>query len=299
MGIRRRTFLKRAAAGLGAALVGGKLAAAERPKPGHFDPYEMVPLGKTGLRVSRVGLGTGMRGGRRQSNQTRLGEKRFDALVRHCYDQGVRLFDLADTYGSHTHLARAMKRVPREEYVIITKVWLHRGGLPERERPAADLTVKRFLKELQTDYIDVVLLHCQRRSNWPAIRRRNMDLLAKLKEQGLIRAHGVSVHSLAALEAAAREPWVDSVNARINPYGVAMDGPPQKVVPVLKRIHQAGKGVVGMKIIGEGRFRNSDEKRDRSVSFALGLGCVDAMVVGFESPREVDDLAARVRKVAR
>jgi hypothetical protein len=118
-----------------------------------------------------------------------------------------------------------------------------------------------------------------------------------LKEKGYVRALGVSCHSLGALQAAAREPWVESVHARINPYGMSMDGPPEKVVPVLKEIHAAGKGVVGMKIMGEGRLRNDDERRDASVKYALTLGCVDVLNVGCESMAEVDDLAARVRRV--
>jgi hypothetical protein len=77
-----------------------------------------------------------------------------------------------------------------------------------------------------------------------------------------------------------------------------MDAKPDKVVPVLKKIHAAGKGVVGMKLIGEGKFRNSDELRDKSVKFVLGLGCVDVLNVGFEKPEEIDDFAARVRKVS-
>jgi aryl-alcohol dehydrogenase-like predicted oxidoreductase len=295
MRIRRRTFLHGTAAGVGAALVRRPADAAE----GTFDPFERVPLGKTGIQVTRVGLGTGMRGWNRQSNQTRLGEKRFNALLRHAFDRGVRLFDLADLYGTHPHFARAMKGVPRDQYVILTKVWLHDRGLPEDERPPADETVQRFLKELGTDYIDIVLLHCQMDADWPKKRQDHMARLARLKERGVIRAHGVSIHGLEALKTAAKEPWVDTVNTRINPYGVKMDGPPEKVVPVLEQMHAAGKGVVGMKIIGEGRFRDDDAKRDASVRSALTLGWVDAMVVGCEAPAEVDDLAARVRKVPR
>jgi aryl-alcohol dehydrogenase-like predicted oxidoreductase len=296
MRIERRTFLKGAAAGIGTALAGRVTAA---PDASRFDPYEMVPLGRTGLKVSRVGLGTGMRGWLRRSNHTRMGEARFDALVTHCYEQGVRLFDLADLYGTHPHFARAMRRFPRESYTIITKIWVHPRGLPEQERPLADAVVERFLKELGMDTIDIVLLHCQMAADWTTSQRPHMDALAKLKEQGKIRAHGASIHSLPALKAIPNEPWVDTVNSRINPYGVKMDGPPNQVVPVLKQIHAAGKGVVGMKIIGEGQFRESGEKRDRSVRFALGLDCVDAMVVGCETPEEVDDLAQRVRKVKR
>jgi aryl-alcohol dehydrogenase-like predicted oxidoreductase len=247
--------------------------------------------------VSRVGLGTGMRGWLRQSNHTRMGPERFDKLVRHCYEGGVRLFDMADLYGTHPHFARAAKGLPRDSYTIITKLWLNRGGLPERKRPPADESVKRFLRELGTDYIDVVLMHCQTRPDWPTRQSDHMSRLAKLKEQGVIRAHGVSIHSIPALKTAAKEPWVDSVNTRINPFGVKMDGPPDQVVPVLKRIHAAGKGVVGMKIIGEGRFRNDEARKDASVKYALTVGCVSACVVGCETPAELDDLAARARKV--
>jgi hypothetical protein len=126
-----------------------------------------------------------------------------------------------------------------------------------------------------------------------------MDILAKLKQKGVIRAHGVSCHSIPALEAAAAEPWVDSVHARINPYGARMDGPVDTVVAALKKISAAGKGVVGMKIIGEGAFRNDDEKRDESVKFSLKLGCVNVLNVGFEKTEEIDDFTTRVRKVSR
>ena len=184
-------------------------------------------------------------------------------------------------------------------YGIITKIWFRPGGTPDKERPDADVVVQRFLKEVGTDYLDLVLLHCVESPKWPEELRKQMDILARLKEKGLIRAHGVSCHSLPALEAAATEPWVDSVHARINPYGMSMDDKPEKVAPVLKRIHDAGKGVVGMKIIGEGRLRDDDAKRNETAKYVLGLGCVDILNVGFEKVEEIDDFADRVKKVPR
>ena len=261
------------------------------------DPYALVPLGRTPLKVSRVCLGTGMRGGGRASNHTRLGKEKLEALIRESFDRGVRLFDLADLYGTHPYVIPALRGIARDRYQVATKIWWMRGGLPEDERPDSDVAVARFLRELKTDYLDLVLLHCVTSARWPQDLRRQMDLLSGLKEKGIVRALGVSCHSLAALEAAAAEPWVDSVHARINPYGMSMDGAPDAVVPVLRRIHDAGKGVVGMKIMGEGRLRSDDERRDASVRFALTLGCVDVLNVGCESIAEVDDLAARVRRV--
>ena len=299
MRIQRREFVKRSALSIGGILAGVQLTRAAEPKPSQFDPYETVPLGRTKLKVSRFCLGTGMHGGNRESDHTRMGKQRFDALIQGAYDRGIRLFDMADLYGTHPHLIPALKGIPRDKYAIVTKIWVHPGGLPEAERPTADVVVARFLKEIGTDYLDLVLLHCVSSPKWPDELRPQMADLSKLKDKGVIRAHGVSCHSVGALEAAAAEPWVDSVHARINPYGMSMDDKPEKVVPVLKKLHAAGKGVVGMKIIGEGRLSNDPEKRDESARFVLDLGCVDVLNIGFEKTEEIDDFAGRVRKVAR
>ncbi len=280
-------------------LAGASFSGAKESIPPRFDPYEPVSLGKTKIKMSRVCMGTGVHGGKRESNQTRMGKEKFQSLIQGAYERGVRVFDMADLYGTHPYLIPALKSVPRQDYVIISKIWWDKGGIPEAERPDADVVIPRFLKELGTDYIDLVLLHCVRSAKWNDELSKQMSILAKFKEKGVIRGHGVSCHHLDALETAAAEPWVDSVHARINPYGMSMDGPADKVAPVLKKIHDAGKGVVGMKIIGEGKLRDDDEKRHESVRYVLGLGCVDILNVGFEKIEEVDDFASRVRKVER
>ena len=295
--MKRREFLTMSLAGVGGVLLGSRFTLAQEQKPKTFDPYELVPLGKTKIKVSRIGFGTGMRGGNRQSNQTRLGKEKFESLLQASYERGVRLFDLADLYGTHPYLAGALAKMKRKDYVISTKIWWRRGGIPDKERPDSDMVVQRFLKELNTDYIDIILLHCVDTAKWPEELSKQMEMLDGLKKKGIIRAHGVSCHSFEALEAAASEPWVDSIHVRINAYGEKMDAPVEKVVPVLKKMHDAGKSVIGMKLIGEGSFRDSDEKRDGSIRYVLGLGCVNAMVVGFEKVEEIDDFAARVRKV--
>jgi len=297
MNIKRREFIKKSAIGAGGMLLGAQLGAAENPSVKFHDPYAPVQLGKTDLKFTRVCMGTGTHGSQRSSNQTRKGRDVFVKLLRDAYDRGVRTYDLADLYGSHTYVPEALAGLPRDSYSLISKIWWSHGGLPESERPDADVVVARFLKELKTDHIDLLLLHCVTAPDWPDQLRQPMDMLSKLKAQGKIRALGVSCHSLAALDAAAAEPWVESVHTRINPYGMSMDGSPEEVVPALKKLHAAGKGVVGMKIIGEGRLRNDDARRDESVKYVLGLGCVHILDVGFESVNEIDDFAARVRKV--
>ncbi|MBN2138444.1 MAG: aldo/keto reductase [Sedimentisphaerales bacterium] len=300
MEMKRREFLAKSIVGAGGLLLGAGCVAA-RQESSMYDPAEIVPLGRTKIKVSRVGLGTGMRGGGRQSNHTRMGQEKFDALALGCYERGMRLFDVADLYGTHPFLASALKKMPRKDYVVTSKIWWRSGGLPEKERPGADVVIPRFLKELKTDYIDLVLLHCVESEKWPTELSDYMNALAGLKKKGLIRAHGLSCHSLDALRTSINEAWVDSVHARINPYAAKMDvnriEDVPKVEAVLKELRARGKAVIGMKVLGEGAFRDSDEKRDGSIKYALESGCMDAMVIGFEKPNEIDDFAARVRKV--
>ena len=296
MKINRRQFLESTTLAAGSLLLGGRLCRADTPiVKKALDAADVVPLGKSGLKVSRLMLGTGMKGGQRQSNHTRMGAEKFNALVRGAHERGSRFFDLADLYGTHEFFAGAVKDIPRADYAVTTKIWWGRGGIPEPDRPDADVVVKRFLKELKTDYLDLVLLHCVTSGKWPDELQKQMELLADLKKKGAIRAHGVSCHSLPALKAAAKEPWVDSIHARINPYGASMDGKPEDILPVLREAKSNGKGVVGMKIIGEGRFRNDVDKKNASVRFASESGCVDVLLVGCENLVELDEVRQMIR----
>jgi len=262
------------------------------PSDAKRDPLAIVPLGKT-LNACRISCGTGMRGRPgRQTNQTLLGKKTFEALLGYAYDKGIRQFDMADMYGTHPYVGRALKDKPRGDIQLVTKIWTHPGWLQEDERPLADVLVKRFLEELRTDYIDVVQIHGQSRPDWNLRERRQMEALDRLKADGLIRAHGLSVHSIPALKTAAEEPWVDVVHVRINPFERNTD-PMAETVPLLKRIHDAGKGVIGMKLIGEGAFDAG--KRRETLDFVMGLGTVDCMTVGFEKPEEIDEFISSIQ----
>jgi aryl-alcohol dehydrogenase-like predicted oxidoreductase len=299
--LNRRTFLASTLASVGGAVLVRSGVAAELPKAAAkvaegaapVNPFEIVPLGKTGLKVSRISCGTGMRGSQRQSNQTRMGEEKFGALLKDFYDRGGRFFDMADLYGSMPFVGKAMK-ANRDQCVYLTKIWTGGGGIPEAERPDASVVVERFRKELQTDVVDVVLIHCQMAGDWADKQKKYMDSLEDLKAKKLIRAHGVSVHSLDALKVAAKNPWVDVFNVRINHAGQNMDGPPDQVAPILKEAHENGKGIVGMKLCGEGKWANDPDARSKAVKFVLGLGTVDAMTVGFEKVSEIEDFQNRV-----
>lgn len=241
---------------------------------------QQVEIGKTGVKVSYLGLGTGTVGVKHSSNQTRLGTVKFARMVRHALDLGVNYFDVADIYGSHQYLRAALKGVPRESYVVESKIWF-------RTSQDAQADLDRFLVELNTDYIDILFLHCVVDPNWATDLRAMEDVLEAAKRKKLIRAHGISIHNLDVLKGVADNPWVDTVLARINPAGVNMDGKPEDVVPVFRKLHAAGKGVTGMKILGEGKIA---DRREESLKYVLGLDCVDAIVIGFESPEQIDDI---------
>jgi aryl-alcohol dehydrogenase-like predicted oxidoreductase len=288
--LNRRDFMTHSTAAATVALAAGTTATAA---PGRVrtalpkGPGDKVTLGKTGIQVSLVGMGTGSIGSGQASNQTRLGIKGFGRVVRHALDHGVCFFDVADQYGSHVYLREALKGVPRENYVIQTKT--HATNLAD-----ARSHLERYRLELGVDYIDIVLLHCMQKAGWPHDHTGSMEYLMKAKEEKIIRAHGTSCHGMPPLRTSAKDPFVEVDLARINPEGLSMDNTqkPDEVASVLEEMHAAGKGVVGMKILGEGKI-NTPERKDASLRYVLGLGSVDAFIIGFESTEQIDDLLKR------
>lgn len=297
--ISRREFMITLAAGAGTALM-GRTANAISP-PGRipvFDPFETITLGRTGIKTTLLGMGTGYSGYNRSSNITRNGVA--ETIIRTAYEKGIRFFDCADSYGTHPFTAAALKGIPRENYVLGTKMWVTDGGIPDKERPDASIVVDRFRKELNTDYIDLVQLHCMTTGEWCDQQKRFMDGLENLKAKNIIRGHGVSVHSFDALKVASEHAWVDVIHVRINPFGDAMDNrDPSLVVPVIKKFSDNGKGVIGMKLIGGGSLKNDPAKVQESLKFVLGLGTVDLLIVGFEKPEQIDNYIERIRNVQK
>ncbi|HWQ54114.1 MAG TPA: aldo/keto reductase [Bryobacteraceae bacterium] len=246
---------------------------------------DRVALGPMKVALSRLALGSGTNGGGGSSNQTRkLGLNGFADLLAAGYDQGITFWDAADQYGTHPHLKAGLKRVPREKLAILTKT--HAVTAEDARRD-----IDRFRRELGTDYIDILLLHCMMDADWPQRRKGAMEYIAEAREKGIVRTHGVSCHTLEALKTAARTPWVQVDLARINPAKVAMDAEPQTVLGVLREMKAAGKGVIGMKILGAGRLRS---RADEMLQYALSLDCVDCFTIGAESREEMLDLVRKI-----
>jgi aryl-alcohol dehydrogenase-like predicted oxidoreductase len=227
-------------------------------------------------------MGTGTVGYGGRSNQTHLGMGSFSALLLNGYhENGLRFFDAADSYGSHPYVATALKQLPRDKVCVLTKT-------DNRDPAGVRADLDRFRRELGTDYLDVVLIHCVTEGDWTTRYRGVMDGLSEAKQKGIIRAHGVSCHSIQALRAAAASPWVEVDLVRLNPIGSHMDADPETVIGVIKQMRADGKGIIGMKILGQGDMR---DRPAEAIRYALGTGVLDAFTIGAESRTEQNDLA--------
>ncbi len=281
----RREFIGRTACAAGALLLG---ACSTTPqKTAKRTAVDQVTLGKTGLKLSRLGFGTGSNGGNVQHS---LGQEQFNSLIQYAYDQGITYFDCAQSYQTFEWMAGAIKSLPREKLFIQSKI----GGQP----PDILAAIDKHRKVFNTDYVDSMLIHCMTKDRWTDDFKRIMDGYNESKEKKWILAKGVSCHSLPALRAATSSDWTEVHLVRVNPQAKYIDGmaetwdkPGTDLNPVmteLQSMRAKGRGVIGMKIIGNGDFTNPED-RERSIRFAMSRPELDAIVIGFKSTQEIDE----------
>jgi len=293
MDMKRRSFLRNSLFGLGGVSVvaGMNEATAAPASVWQKYPFSTDPVGRVKLtpqiETSRIGLGTGMAGYNHSSSLTRMDRSKAEGIIRHCYDSGVRFYDCADLYGTHEIISSTLKDKPRDSYTLSSKVWPH-GGL-NKDFPPCDVVVKRFLKELNAEYLDLVQIHCMSNGNWEEEFKRYEEELEKCKEQGLIRGHGVSCHTLDAIQVAAKSPFVDAFHLPLNTKGARMGGSFEDTVEAGQEAQKNGKGIICMKLIGEGQLHDYEERK-ASIDKVVRSGIVDVYIVGFEECSQVDEL---------
>ena len=287
----RRQFIERTAAMAGGVLLAPLAARAA----GKMTAVDQVPLGKTGLKLSRLGIGCGTNGGRVQQG---LGQEQFTRMIRYAYDQGITYIDIARSYRTHGMLGEAIKGLPREKLFILTKM----GGVPDNPLEEID----KYRQTYGVDYIDALLVHCTITPGWDNERKRVMDAMQEAKDKKIILAHGVSCHSLPALARSVELDWVDVHLVRVNPQGAHVDTPRSDtwnaesnashvpaVMEQIKRMKEKGRGIIGMKILGEGDFTNPED-REKSIRFAMQSGLLDSVTIGFKGPDEIDEAIQRM-----
>ena len=289
----RRDFLKTSLAATVLGRIGGAISAPAAKR----SATDWVTLGKSGVQVTRLAFGTGTFGGRVQRG---LGQEQFTRLVRHAYDRGIRFFETADAYtGMPQMLATALKGIPRDSYRLMTKYRLR-----DTDNPKA--TMERLRKDLNSEYLDILLMHCVRSPLWPEELKSLREELSEAKAKKVILAHGASVHGLLPLRAFPGTEWLDVALLRVNHNGTRMDtlqmrdtddlGNVDEVVSHARKIRAQGTGVLGMKLVGEGRF-TSPEEREAALKFVMGLGAVDAVTIGYKSTAEIDEAIERMNRV--
>ncbi len=293
--ITRRQFIKGTAALAGTALL-SSCAIVPLGKKCTPTAVDQVTLGKTGLKLSRLGFGTGHNSGRTLQE---LGTEKFNGLIRYAYEMGITYIDTAKNYGTHTMIRDAIKGLPRERFFILTKM----SRLPEKPLEVID----SYRQELGVDYIDCLLMHCMVEPNWDQTHKKLMDAFEEARAKKIILSHGVSCHSLSALKKAAELDWVDVNLVRINPQGAYVDTTVESwnaksdasnvpsVLEQIKVMRKSRHGVIGMKLIGDGKFTNPDD-REKSIQFVMQSGLVDAVVIGFKSTAEIDEAILRINR---
>jgi predicted aldo/keto reductase-like oxidoreductase len=301
--IDRRRFLKTTAGAAALGTAGVLPASTLMPKaiPAINRPLPLVCLGRTGIETTRLCFGTGGRWNDPVAQRRSLRVPQLTELIRHAFDRGIRLFDLADLYGTHACFREALVGMDRSQVTILTKLWWRYDGpeeqanLPARRRMTR-ATVERFRRELAVDQLEIVLLHGLTHSNWDKQLAPYIDALSEEKSQGRIRAVGCSCQNLAALQSAAQHPWVDIIQTSVNiDDGLAQmtDGSPDEVEAALCTARQRGKAIIGMSAFDMG---HRPSQYDAQLKYLQESDLVDAIALGFETPEQIDNSLHLIHK---
>ena len=249
---------------------------------------DWVPLGKSGVKVTRLAFGTGSHSGQVQRE---LGQEQFNRLVRHAYDQGIRFFETAESYGDmHRMLGIALKGIPRDSYKLMSKVTTRPGTDPAQK-------FDELRKLANTEYFDIMLLHWQHTGTWPTDSAKWQDGIEEAQHKKVVVSRGASVHGLPALRQVPKTKWLDVAMIRMNHNGTAMDaedyntsgpGNVSEVTSHVKQVRTDGMGVISMKLVGEGRFTNRDDRK-AAMRYAFRTAGVDCVTVGYKNTAEIDE----------
>lgn len=281
----RRHFIK-AGVAAGALATTGTLSLAAEAATKKDWATEWVTLGKSNVKVTRLAFGTGTFNG---EVQQQLGQEGFTRLVRYAYDRGIRFFETAESYGeSQQMLGVALQGLPRESYRLMSKV-----TTDDSDNPVEHLN--QMLRNSKTDYFDIMLLHWQHTAAWPENTKPWQDAIIEAQDKKKIVGRGASVHGLPALRQVPGDDWLDIGMIRCNQTGKDMDaesfmaptGDVPVVVSYIKKTLGAGKGVISMKLAGEGTFNH--EQRQQAMRFAFRHAGVDSVTVGYKSTAEIDE----------
>lgn len=282
--------------------------------------YEAIRNGE--IKLSKIGFGTGSSGYTGINLQAKLTEKQMADVLIYAYDRGINFWDTAYSYGMYPHFREALKQIPRERIIIATK-------FSDSSGKSIVVKITETLRALNTDYLDICLLHGVRNAFEIKMRSGALKALIKAKEKGYVRNVGVSSHGIGAIEASLDIPEIEVLFARINWSGVSMDEYQERFLPKLMAIpygKEFARKIIPKKIIPsfsaqvESMQSNAHEQEvvknllqkchninkfivgmkifgagaltndiEKSLKFIMSLKYVNAFVLGMTSKEEVDE----------
>jgi 1-deoxyxylulose-5-phosphate synthase len=236
---------------------------------------DKVSYGQTGLVVSRLNYGCGLMGRLRYQ----LTPEEGGDLLRQAFDLGINFWDTADGYGTHPHVAAALRQVPRDQVVVSTKT-------KAKDRVGATDDIDRFRRELGVDELDVVLLHGVMSRDELAARSGAWDALRDAQSRGIIRAIGLSTHIATGeiMDALSERPEIQVVLTTCNIDGSKLQGDIQSHREQIRRLHEQGKAICLMKVLGQDMLANRAEE---AIAYAAQFPHAHSATIGFRDMHQV------------
>ncbi|MGE5371961.1 MAG: aldo/keto reductase [Solirubrobacterales bacterium] len=233
-----------------------------------------VRLGQTDLTVSKLCFGVLTIGPLQENFAVSDGAD----LLAYGMSRGITFFDTAEAYGTYPHLREAIRDFGKRP-VIATKSYAYTETMMKQ-------SLERALDELALPFIDLFMLHEQEsvhtlRGHSPAL-----DYLVQAKERGLVRAVGLSTHTVAGVLAGADDPRIEVIHPLFNEAGMGiLDGSAQTMAAAIYSAYRQGKGIYGMKALGGG---NLIQRAYPSLQFVLQHPAIASVAMGMKTRAEID-----------
>lgn len=236
---------------------------------------EKVKLGNTDIEVSRICFGSLTM----TPFQAGLSVKEGAYLIEYAYNKGINFIDTAEIYGNYDYIKNALKAIGRDNYVIATKTYAYTEELAKESLELA-------LKELDTDYIDIFLLHEQESIHTVRGHFQAIEYFLKAKKEGKIRSIGISTHRISGAIAAKEVEEIEIIHPIFNKLGIGIqDGTVEEMLSEIEEIHRKGKGVYAMKPLGGGHLIKDVES---AFNYVKSIDAIDSIAIGMQSIDEID-----------
>lgn len=232
-------------------------------------------LGNTKINVSKICLGSLTMG----PLQRDLSAFEGASLIEYAFQKGINFIDTAELYETYGHIREAFTLVPREKLVIASKCYAY-------SRSSAQMSFEKALKEMDTDYVDIFMLHEQMNEMTIKGHYEAIEYFLEKKSEGKIRAFGISTHYVAGVKAALKYPEIEIVHPITNVNGLGIqDGSRSDMESAIAAFKSRGGGIFGMKPLGGGNLLSSI---DACFDYILEQKNIDSIAFGMQSRDEID-----------